>query len=314
MNADFARRTRQESFGTVAYEPSQDRFYLDSTLPMKELLPQKLSAPLSMHWLVTLRCNARCPYCYLLPVLKKPKDREEILSREEVEEMLRQFNANGISRLYLTGGEPTLHPFLDEIIGMSHKQNIRCVVNTNGIEIPPKIYSALVNYGSRLSISLDSPVREDHNLARRQNSFDSIVRILENAARDKLDTRVISVLQQTNPSYWINFGKFLAEKGVGNWFIQAETTKQNELETKGLEEQLKAEFPQMRIRVLSAIFDSFFYILPDGTAGSDFWMPAETVYGKLPQDTISEIWNRNKKNRVQDHQGILHINEARGLQ
>jgi MoaA/NifB/PqqE/SkfB family radical SAM enzyme len=250
----------------------------------------------------------------LLPVLKKPKDREEILSREEVEEMLRQFNANGISRLYLTGGEPTLHPFLDEIIGMSHKQNIRCVVNTNGIEIPPKIYSALVNYGSRLSISLDSPVREDHNLARRQNSFDSIVRILENAARDKLDTRVISVLQQTNPSYWINFGKFLAEKGVGNWFIQAETTKQNELETKGLEEQLKAEFPQMRIRVLSAIFDSFFYILPDGTAGSDFWMPAETVYGKLPQDTISEIWNRNKKNRVQDHQGILHINEARGLQ
>ena len=304
----ITKQTRQESFGTITYEPNEDCFTLTSTQDMARLLPEKLSAPLSMHWLVTLRCNARCPYCYALPSLLRPNDKEEILSESEVQSTMKQYAEARIPRLYLTGGEPTLHPFLSRLVAAAYDNNIRCVVNTNGIKLSEGVYEALVAYQSRISISLDSYVREVHNTTRKQNSFDSIVALLKKAAQDSLDVRIISVMQRDDEAYWLNFGRFLTQHGVGNWFIQAETSKNNLLQTEKLEAKLKQEFPEMHIRVLPAIFNSFMYMLPDGLIGSDIWTPQRVVYGRVPRDSIIEIWQKNEKNRVQDHQGILHIN------
>lgn len=305
----MAPRIRKETFGTITYNPQDDRFTLASNFPLEELLPQKLSAPVTLHWITTMKCNSRCPYCYELPWLLKVSETENILSETQAKSLIEQCSFAGVLRLYLTGGEPTLHPFLDKMIRYSYENNIKCVVNTNGIKMPDQVYNALVECKSRLSISLDSYKKEEHDAIRKQNSFDSIMQLLERAALDCLDTRLISVMQRPDEHYWLTFGKFLTEHGVKNWFIQPEAKKGAEAQL--LEVKLRETFPEIRIRILQAIYNSFLYILPDGTVASELWTPQKKVYGILPKEDILAIWDKNEKNKVADHQSILHI-ETRG--
>src|SRR3989344_7916797 len=224
------------------------------------------------------------------------------------------FAQAGGFRLYLTGGEPTLHPYLSNIIQNAYEKNIKSVINSNGIQMPEEIYESIKAYQSRLSFSLDSHMQEIHDRARKQRSYNSIVATLKRAAEDSIDTRVISVMQDNQEPYWINFGRFLQNIGVKNWFIQSEIKYSEKLDSNRLESRLHAEFPSMKIRVLPAIFDSFLYIMPDGKVASNIWSPQKKNYGIVPNEPIKDIWNRNEKITVGDYQGILQINNEGGLQ
>ncbi len=58
---------------------------------------------------ITDRCNFRCVYCMPLEGLDwMPK--AEILTYEEITEVVRQLAPLGLRRLRITGGEPTIRP------------------------------------------------------------------------------------------------------------------------------------------------------------------------------------------------------------
>jgi len=76
-----------------------------------------------------------------------------------------------VFRIYITGGEPTLNPNLEFILRTAYSKGVKTVVNSNGIHIPGEVYSALVETESRLSLSLDSYVRERHDQKRKQRSY-----------------------------------------------------------------------------------------------------------------------------------------------
>ena len=66
---------------------------------------------------VTDRCNFRCLYCMPaegLPWLPK----SEILSYEEIADVVRQLAPMGLRRLRITGGEPTIRPDLAKLVAM----------------------------------------------------------------------------------------------------------------------------------------------------------------------------------------------------
>ena len=66
---------------------------------------------------VTDRCNFRCAYC--MPLEGLPwLPRDAILSYEEITEVVRQLAPLGMSRLRITGGEPTIRPQLSTLIAM----------------------------------------------------------------------------------------------------------------------------------------------------------------------------------------------------
>src|SRR5687767_7232294 len=66
---------------------------------------------------VTDRCNFRCVYCMPESGLTwLPKN--EILSYEEIAEVVSQLAPLGLRRIRITGGEPTIRPNLHELIGM----------------------------------------------------------------------------------------------------------------------------------------------------------------------------------------------------
>ncbi|MEP6763044.1 MAG: GTP 3',8-cyclase MoaA [Gemmatimonadaceae bacterium] len=125
---------------------------------------------------VTDRCNFRCVYCMPAEGLTwLPKN--EILSYEEITDVVRQLAPLGLRRLRLTGGEPTLRPNLSRLVSM-----LRAVdgvediaLSTNGVRLP-QMAQALADAGlTRVNISADS-LRADRvaKIARRDLNFDLV--------------------------------------------------------------------------------------------------------------------------------------------
>jgi len=126
---------------------------------------------------VTDRCNFRCVYC--MPVDGLPwLPKAEILSYEEITEIVRQLAPLGLRRLRITGGEPTIRPDLVTLIRM-----LRAVpeiedisLSTNGVKLP-ELAPALREAGlDRVNMSADS-LRPDRisAIARRNLGFSPVV-------------------------------------------------------------------------------------------------------------------------------------------
>jgi GTP 3',8-cyclase len=122
---------------------------------------------------VTDRCNFRCAYC--MPLEGLPwLPRAEILSYEEITEVVRQLAPLGVSKLRITGGEPTIRPQLSTLIAM-----LRAVpgiediaLSTNGVKLP-EMADELKSAGlDRVNMSADSLRPERiREIARRSLKF-----------------------------------------------------------------------------------------------------------------------------------------------
>ena len=125
---------------------------------------------------VTDRCNFRCLYCMPEEGLAwLPK--AEILSYEEIAEVVAQLAPLGLRRIRISGGEPTIRPNLDELIRLLRANTSveDIALSTNGARLP-RIARLYREAGlDRVNISADS-LRPDRikAIARRDLGFDPV--------------------------------------------------------------------------------------------------------------------------------------------
>ena len=163
---------------------------------------------------VTDRCNFRCRYCMPLEGLPwLPKS--DILSYEEIREVVTQLAPMGLRRIRLTGGEPTIRPQLDTLVRF-----IRDVpgvediaLSTNGVKLP-ELAGRLAAAGlDRVNISADS-LRADRivAIARRDLGFDPVV--AAQAAQDAGLTPIklnVVVMRGVNDDEVVDFARLTLE-------------------------------------------------------------------------------------------------------
>ena len=80
---------------------------------------------------VTDRCNFRCRYCMPAEGVCK-REHSEMLSFEELTEIVRAAVSLGVSKVRLTGGEPLLQPHIGELITALGALGYRGEIETNG--------------------------------------------------------------------------------------------------------------------------------------------------------------------------------------
>ena len=102
-------------------------------------------------------CNFRCSYCLPDGFHARP-DRPQPLSREEIARLLRGFADVGLSKLRLTGGEPSLRRDLPEIIASAAAVGgiDSIALTTNGTLLAAKARSLKDAGLTRLTVSLDA--------------------------------------------------------------------------------------------------------------------------------------------------------------
>jgi cyclic pyranopterin phosphate synthase len=134
---------------------------------------------------VTDKCNLRCVYCMPeegLPWLK----REQILSYEEIAEVVRVMAGMGLRRVRITGGEPLVRREVARLVGMiaAVPEIDDIALSTNAALLADQADALLAAGVNRVNVSLDSlqPERVDA-LARRPGSAAAIFAGLAAAER-----------------------------------------------------------------------------------------------------------------------------------
>jgi cyclic pyranopterin phosphate synthase len=129
---------------------------------------------------VTDRCNFRCVYCMPKEVFGKDFQflpRDEILTFEEIERLVRIFVSLGVRKIRLTGGEPLVRRDLEHLVEKLAKiGDLDLTLTTNGSLLALKA-RALADAGlRRVTVSLDS--LDDATFKRMNDSDFPVAKVL----------------------------------------------------------------------------------------------------------------------------------------
>src|SRR5437016_1870146 len=107
--------------------------------------------PLLAHLIPIRRCNLACKYCNEYDDFSKPVPTDLMFQRVD------KLGALGTSVVTISGGEPLLHPQLDEIVRRIRKNGIVAGMITNGYLLMPDRIERLNKAGLEwLQISIDN--------------------------------------------------------------------------------------------------------------------------------------------------------------
>jgi cyclic pyranopterin phosphate synthase len=88
------------------------------------------------------RCQSACNFCHEEGCSGKTEDPVSITQVMQIARIARFL---GLSKIHLTGGEPTLHPVLGEILDFLNKEAFVVGITTNG-EIPTKCFTGMLQH------------------------------------------------------------------------------------------------------------------------------------------------------------------------
>ena len=138
----------------------------------------------SLRVSVTDKCNFRCRYCMPAEGLEW-LERDELLSFEEIERLVRVLARMGVDEVRLTGGEPLVRRDLPTLVGMlAATPGVRDLsLTTNGVLLD-RFAAPLVEAGlRRLNVSLDSLSHVRFAEITRRDALDRVLAGLAEAER-----------------------------------------------------------------------------------------------------------------------------------
>ncbi len=115
-----------------------------------------------LHLLVADRCNHSCLHCYQVQGLKGE------LSRDQIENLLREHRSRGGFVVSFSGGEVTLRDDLIPLLAYAHELGLASVLYTNGFSMTEELASAIAAcHVWRVDISLYSDRADEHDAVTR---------------------------------------------------------------------------------------------------------------------------------------------------
>jgi len=126
--------------------PSKLLFHTDRLNDMKK----NIFRPISMHFSLTDNCNLNCEFC------SNQKREGHEFTFEEVKNILNVFKTLGAISVEFTGGEPTIHHNINEIINHAISIGYSVGLKSNGVDIKKNLTEDSIKNLAWLRISLNS--------------------------------------------------------------------------------------------------------------------------------------------------------------
>jgi len=171
---------------------------------------------------VTDRCNLRCKYCMPAEGIEL-MNHSDILSFEEIVEVVRISVQNGITKVRLTGGEPLVRKGIVDLVRMiAEVEGIEDLAMTTNGTMLEQFALPLKEAGlKRVNISLDTLDPEKYSDLTRGGSVESVFRGIEAARKAGFDPIKINcvILKTSDNPDALEVKKFAEEKGLGMRFI-----------------------------------------------------------------------------------------------
>ena len=139
----------------IKFETSPNYCYLFNYLTGENITIEKHSVfardlgPNLLDVSITSRCNKGCDFCY-----RRSNTVGTDISLENYKLILDNAKQCGVQQIALGGGEPTLHPYLCEILKMTREAGIVPNYSTNGENLTKRILLFSKEYCGALAISI----------------------------------------------------------------------------------------------------------------------------------------------------------------
>lgn len=197
----------------------------------RALLADQFNRPITyLRISVTDKCNLRCVYCMPergLPWLPKA----DILSYEEISQLVRAAASVGVRSVRLSGGEPLirkdLHRLVEEIAAIDGIADI--ALSTNGLLLEEQIDALRAAGLKRVNVSLDT-LREDRFLEiARRPGLDRVLAGIDAAiARGLAPVKINCVVMRGyNEDEIAAFARWTRERAVYVRFIELMPVQEN---------------------------------------------------------------------------------------
>ena len=165
---------------------------------------------------ITDVCNFKCGYCLPNGYQKDKSDNRTFLSLEEVQRLAKGLSELGVSKIRLTGGEPTVRKDFFDIVKIL-KQNPgikKTVITTNGYKLDQLAEQIIESGLDGINISIDSLDKNKFHQITGHDRLDEILRGIEklqklNFKNIKINAVLLKGLNNSDKDFneWANFLK-----------------------------------------------------------------------------------------------------------
>lgn len=130
----------------------------------------------NLMWHITDKCPLSCPYCFA------PKSHLE-MPLEAIENRLDKLIELEVLKVDLSGGEPLVYPWLEQLCKKIENSSLQQTITTSGVGTLRNKEFVLDNVElfSRIIISIDGPDSAHHDAFRGIGAFDSACNLLREA-------------------------------------------------------------------------------------------------------------------------------------
>ncbi len=163
---------------------------------------------------ITQRCNMNCPLCYAnsaqnSELLGSPIGQCSLpsgdLTLDQINTMMDFYQASELDKaeiLQISGGEPTCHPQILEILKLAMTKNFKFVMlNTNGLALldNPELVQLLASFktGFEVYLQFDGLEEANHKTLRGQDPTPKKRQILELLKQHHIPTTLVVVVEET---------------------------------------------------------------------------------------------------------------------
>ncbi|MDH4248050.1 MAG: mycofactocin radical SAM maturase [Deltaproteobacteria bacterium] len=168
-------------------EPSPIRNFGACAQPRGSLSPEVaravrvdgLSAPITVTWEITSRCNLRCTHC--LSASGPDVDTARELSLDQARGVVDQLAAEKVFQIHFGGGEPFLFPGFMELLRHAQARGFCCLcISTNGALLDEARVRELDALGGiYLQLSLDGATEATCDAIRGRGAYRKVLEALE---------------------------------------------------------------------------------------------------------------------------------------
>lgn len=169
--------------------------------------------------LSTKTCNLKCKYCY---IEKNPyKTEQDFIQLDKIKQALICVKGKNLNSIYLTGGEPLMHPDFNQILRLCLKISNTTVL-TNGTMINDKKARFLrkiddeSQFETIYRISLDSTNELENDELRGRGSFRKALSAIMSLAKYEFNPiiSVVNYKNKTKEEIFDEFQKYFMKKGL----------------------------------------------------------------------------------------------------
>ena len=171
-----------------------------------------------IYFYLTEGCNLACRHCWMAPKFQTEKNIYPSLKLDLFRSIIQQAKPLGLSGVKLTGGEPLMHPEIDNILEHIRLENLRLTVETNGLLCTPGLAKKIKACKNPfVSVSLDGAVGGCHEWVRGvAGSFEDAKEGVRNLVKVGLKPQIILSVMRCNKDQMETVVRLAESLGAGS--------------------------------------------------------------------------------------------------